>query len=197
MVVTRITEQLKNKDRISVYVDGVYKFSLTINQLLESKLKVGTQLEDSDIKDYLRQSDEGKLKMRTFDWLSLRPRSSKELLDYLLRKKLSDEAAKQWLYEFQKKNYQNDTLFTIWWIEQRRKQLKSESYIRQELRTKGISQELIADVLQDSTENDTEVIKQLIAKKRRQLKYQDDQKLLEYLVRNGYRYSSVKEALAE
>jgi len=197
MLVTRISEQQKNPDRTSIYVDGKYSFSLTINQLLESKLKIGTELTDNDIKEYLRLSDEGKLKVRTFDWLTLRPRSAKELTDYLRKKKLEPELISQWIVDFQQKRYQDDTVFAAWWIEQRRKQLRSESYIRQELRSKGVTQEIISDVLSSSEANDTDALNALIIKKRRQTKYQDDQKLLEYLVRQGYRYSLVKIALAE
>lgn len=197
MIVTRITEQQKNAERASIYVDGKYSFSLTISQLLETKLKVGTELTDPDIKEYLRLSDEGKLKVRAHDWLTIRPRSEKELVEYLRKKGVDQEVIPTWIAEFQKKHYQNDTSFAIWWVEQRRKQLRSESYIKQELRSKGISQETISEVLANNEDKDAQIIKQLIAKKRRQTKYKDDQKLLEYLVRQGYRYSSVKEALTE
>ena len=100
------------------------------------------------------------------------------------------------MVDFQQKNYQNDTAFATWWVGQRRKQLKSESYIRQELRSKGVNSEIIALALTSDEGTDDEAIKALIDKKRRQLKYQDNQVLLEYLVRKGYRYSLVKELLA-
>lgn len=196
MRVTKISEQQKNHDRVNVFIDGKYSFSLTLNQLLESKLKLGTELDEQAVKEYLRLSEEGKLKVRTFDWLTLRPRSAKELKDYLRKKKLSDEVITAWTADFQNKNYQNDTSFALWWVGQRRKQLKSESYIRQELRTKGVASEIINEALATDENSDTDALAALIEKKRRQLKYQDNQMLLEYLVRKGYRYSLVKELLA-
>lgn len=196
MLVTKITEQQKNHDRVSIFVGGKYAFSLTLNQLLESKLKIGTKLDEQAIKEYLRQSDEGKLKVRTFDWLTLRPRSAKELTDYLRKKKLEPELITAWIGDFQQKHYQDDEAFAKWWVAQRRKQLKSEAYIKQELKTKGISNEIITSALQDEDSSESEALKMLITKKRRQIRYQDNQVLLEYLVRKGYRYSLVKELLA-
>jgi hypothetical protein len=76
MTVTRISGQVKNTDRVSVYVDGKYSFSLSFNQLLDTKLKVGTEVTDEDLEHFNALSKDGKLKMRTLEWLMIRPRSS-------------------------------------------------------------------------------------------------------------------------
>ena len=43
--------------------------------------------------------------------------------------------------------------------------------------------------------SDEDSLNKLIEMKRRQTKYQDDLKLMQYLVRNGFNYSDVKKAL--
>lgn len=195
--ITRITEQVKNKDRISIFVDGVYCVSLTIDQLLSEKLKVGIELDEQGIKRLQKLSDEGKLKMRTIEWLMLRPRSEKELHDYLRRKKLEPDQISAWLANLQAAGYQNDINFARWWSEQRRNKQRSAGYIRQELLSKGVDQEIISNALAENQTSDNEALQRLIAKKRRNTRYQDDKKLTAYLQRQGYRYSDIVDALAE
>jgi len=197
MKITKIVAQQKNKDRVSIYIDGKYIFSLNLNQLLEFHLKSGSEINEIDLEKYKKLSQDGKLKQRALEWLLIRPHSARELHDYLKRKKLDDEAINIWVQEFQSKNYQNDYDFTEWWIEQRQSKKHSSLSIKHELKTKGVSDEIINQKLNDSALNDKEILINLIAKKRQQSKYLDDKKLIEYLMRQGFRYSLIKEVLAE
>jgi regulatory protein len=197
MQITKITEQVKNANRASVFVDGKYSFSLNLDQLLETKLKVGTEIDEAKLKELVKLSAIGKLKMRTLEWLMIRPHSAKELADYLKRKKVAPEEIANLLDYFQAHYYQNDTQFAKWWADQRRSKQKSAQFIRFELKTKGVNDEIINEVLQSGGDDDGQTLRDLIAKKRRQAKYQDDRKLTEYLLRQGYRYSLVKEVLGE
>ena len=195
MKVTKISPQQKNADRVSIFVDNEYRFSLFINQLLDEKLKVGTELSDSDIDRFIKLSQEGKLRMRTMEWLMLRPRSTKELRDYLRRKQCDPEQITQIVTDMQRLGYQNNDTFAVWWAAQRRRQQKSAHYIAQELKTKGISGETISTALAQTDTNDNSVLVELIVKKRRITRYQDDKKLIEYLMRQGYRYADINAAI--
>ena len=197
MKITKISEQIKNENRVNIFVDGRYNFSLTLNQLLESKLKINDEVSDSRLSELKKLSQLGKLKMRALEWLMLRPRSQKELRDYLYRKKLDSDEAGLWLAEFQKKGYQNDKSFSKWWVEQRRNKKRSSNFIRSELKTKGIQNDLIDEAINESAIDDKLALKELIIKLKSKPKYQDEKKLLEYLIRQGYGYSLIKEVLAE
>lgn len=197
MVITKISEQIKQPNRVNIFLDGAYSFSLTISQLLDEKLKVGIEVDRQEEKRLKKLSEDGKLWARTLEWLLLRPRSSKELHDYLKRKGLEEEQITQWLFDFQNLGYQNDTKFSAWWVEQRQNKLRSNAYIQQELRQKGIATDLINQSLQNSESSQTQLLKELIHKKRQSIRYQDTKKLTEYLLRQGYRYSDISDALAE
>ena len=58
-----------------------------------------------------------------------------------------------------------------------------------ELMKKGVSREIIEQVLDDSSRNDEEEILKMIAKKR--AKY-DDEKLIQYLCRQGFQFETVR-----
>jgi len=196
MKISKVSQQVKNTDRVNIFIDGKYSFSLDLGQLLDSKIKVGQEVTEAELKAFKKMSSDGKLKMRVYEWLMLRPRSAKELRDYLYKKKLEPDAIGAWVLEFQKKNLQNDESFTRWWVEQRRNKQRSSTHIKFELKTKGVGDEIIKNALDNNLSDDKTVLKELIAKKRRHLKYQDDKKLAEYLMRLGYRYSLIKELLS-
>lgn len=196
MQITKISQQVKNPERVNVFVDGKYSFSLDLNQVLETKIKTGLEISDNDLKRFQKLSSDGKLKMKTLEWLTLRPHSKKELVDYLKRKKLEPEQIEAWTKDFQRMGYQNDESFTKWWIEQRLNKQKSKRFIVSELRSKGIDGEIINQCFEAST-SEAQVLKLLIIKKRKLARYQDDKKLTEYLLRQGFSYSLIKDELAE
>jgi regulatory protein len=78
MTITKITEQVKNPNRVSIFVDGKYSFSLSLDQLLDLRLKVSYELDEARLKELVKLSQVGKLKMRTLEWLMIRPHSAKE-----------------------------------------------------------------------------------------------------------------------
>jgi len=85
--------------------------------------------------------------------LSRRARSSKEIRDYLLRKKATLEIIDAVINKLQEKNFQSDEKFARWWKESRtRFKSKSDRIIKLELRQKGISDEIITTVMSEQTE---------------------------------------------
>ncbi len=189
---------MKNPNRVSIFVDGKYTFSLNLDELLNTKLKNGQELTSSELKKLQQLSSDGKLSMRAFEWLMIRPRSARELTDYLRKKQAGDELTQKILIDAQKRNYQNDTAFAKWWVDQRRSgKQRSARYITQELASKGVEREIITEVLADNETSDIDTLRILVVKKRRSARYVDDQKLIEYLARQGYSFSLIKEVLAE
>lgn len=198
MIITAIKAQIKNPNRISIFVDGAYSFSLSLDELLETKLKNKQEISSVDLKKLQQLSNDGKLRMRAFEWLMIRPRSARELTDYLRKKQAGDELTLRILHDAQKRKYQDDAAFATWWVEQRRSgKQRSARYIAQELASKGVAREVITETLTENVMTDTDTLRTLIVKKRRSARYADEKKLTEYLVRQGYSYSLVKELLAE
>lgn len=198
MKITNLSIQKKDENRVNIFIDGAFVFSLSLQEVLDEKVKVGTELSSSDIERLKKISTDGKLKMRMVEWLALRPRSERELKDYLRKKSVDDELQSRLVSEAQKYNWQNDETFTRWWVEQRIRKQRSKQYIRSELRNKGVASEIIDAALADAAVQDRSQLKLLIEKKRKQTRYAtNEQKLIEYLARQGYSYSDIKEALAE
>lgn len=199
MVITDLKVQVKNPNRASVFVDRKYSFSLTIEQLADSKLKSGQELSEADLKRLKKLSEDGKLKYKVLEWLMVRPHSERELRDYLFRKKIEKEQIEEIVDWAKAKGYQDDTRFTRWFVELRLRKNKSLRAVESELKSKGISSVTIQSILSEvgGLGRDEESLSKLIEKLLTKSRYQDEKKLIAYLIGKGFKYSDVKEALAD
>lgn len=197
MKITAVKQQKKDKNRASIFIDGKYSLSLTIDQLLDEKIKVGQIIEPDVLKLLKKKSADGKIRMRVIEWLCIRPRSEKELRDYLRKKNIDEDYTRQLILEMQNKKYLSDEVFARWLAGNKIRQLKSTREVSFLLRQKGIDQETITNTMEQYSGGEQEKLRALISKKRLSARYADNEKLLAYLVRKGYSFSDVKEALAE
>ncbi|MBI2420743.1 MAG: RecX family transcriptional regulator, partial [Candidatus Levybacteria bacterium] len=135
-------------------------------------------------------------------FLSFRPRSEKEITDYLLKKKLSPEIIEKIKIKLSEYNLIDDKDFAQWWIEQRlRNKQRALRVIKMELRNKGITREVIENALSTfSISPDTESINKLIEKKLKRLDNpteEDIKKLYQSLVRKGFNFDDVSKKIKE
>ena len=221
MKITKIQQQIKRKDRYSVYVDEKYLFSLSEYQLVASGLRLGQELTAEEVENFAKESQFGKAYERSLNYVMIRPRSEKEIRDYLTRtflypkpKSYIDKAGQRHFIKqtvdtpqvsemiervmerLQEKGYINDESFALSWVTSRQIHKKpSQRKLEQELRVKGIKSEIIATVLQKSDINEKDNLAELVTKKRRLTRYQDKSKLTHYLLRQGFGYDDIKEVL--
>lgn len=196
MKITDIKQQVKRKDRYSIYVDGKYSFALSESGLLNAKIKINQELSAKELASLKDTAVEDKGVYRVLDLISRRPRSEGEVRDYLRRKKYSEEEVTKILNVLSMKGYIDDVDFAKRWVDNRRL-LKpiSQRKLRLELKQKRISEEIIEKVLLADNTDEKATIKELIAKKSRQTRYQDKQKLIQFLARQGFNYGDIKDAL--
>jgi regulatory protein len=219
--ITKISQQVKRKDRYSIYVDEKYSFSLGEYQLASSGLRSGKELTQIELDDFIGEAEFGRAYERSLNYVMIRPRSEKEIQDYLVRtflypkpksyldkngkmhivKKEVDKEATNHMIErvvdrLNDKGYINDESFTKAWVQSRMFHKKpSKRKLEQELYKKGIKSEIIATVLQNEELNEKDNLLELVKKKRKIVRYQDDQKLIPYLLRQGFNYEDIKDAI--
>lgn len=196
MQITAIKAQVKNPARVSVYVDGAYSLSLNHSQLLEQKLHVGLQVDQARVDALKRASDFGKAYERSLMFAMLRPRSNREMRDYFRRKKWDAQDSEVILQKLTAKGYVNDQTFAKSWVQSRAlTKNMSRRKLTLELKQKGVAESIIQQAIQDGDHNEQSALHDLIAKKRRLARYQDPQKLMQYLARQGFSYDDIKSAM--
>ena len=90
--ITDIKQGVKNLNRVNVFVDGKYAFSLDVAQVVDLKIKVGMEASEEELARFKEASEYGKVYQRALEWVLVRPRSVRELKDYLKRRKRVKEA---------------------------------------------------------------------------------------------------------
>ena len=189
MKVTALKEQLKDQNRVSIFVDNAYSFSLTLSQVIDQKIKVGMELSESMLAELKKLSLEGKLYAQVLDWLSRRPHSTKEFQQYMYKKKAPPEQTELFLQKLLDKGYLNDEHFAQWWQDKSQFKHKSSRSIRAELSVKGIKSSV------NNSGSDIDAIKALISKLQSRPRYADQNKLIRYLIGKGFSYSDIKSVL--
>lgn len=197
MKITAIKAQVKNPERVSLYVDEKYAFSLNYSQLLDQKLRVGLQVDEVRLAELKRASDFGKAYERALIFVLIRPRSVRELHDYCRRKKLEPADCAAIIQKLTARGYIDDRAFARAWVQSRALTKKiSRRKLQLELRQKGVASDVIEQVIATSSFNEQTSLSELVAKKRKLARYKnDDQKLMQYLARQGFGFDDIKNAL--
>lgn len=215
MKVTGITAQQKSPNRVNVFIDGSYRFSLDVFQVTELGIRVGKEYDEAELAWLVEESAFGKLYGRALEYIMLRPHSGKEIKDYLWRKTLnktkitrkgdeyvkkeikgvSKEVANRVFDRLADKGYIDDEKFARFWIENRQQSKGiSRRKLEMELIAKGVDRTIIEDVMQNSPRDEKSEIEKVISKKAK--RYSDENKLIAYLLQQGFNYDVIKEVLS-
>lgn len=207
MKITSISIQQRDKNRVNVSVDGKYRFSLDYTQIAELGVKVGKEYTEVELSDLENESQFGKLYMRALEYSLMRPHSQHELSQYLYRKTrdtltktgsikkgVSKALTERVFDRIILKGYVNDEAFARYWVENR--QLRkgiSKRKLQVELASKGVDRSIVESLLSETDRTDEEEIQKIIEKKMG--RYDDTQKLMAYLARQGFSYDDIKQAI--
>ncbi len=193
--ITDLRQGVKNQNRVNIFVNSVYSFSLDISQVVDFHLKVGMEISGEQLEEFKKASEFGKLYQRALEWTFARPRSVREVRDYLSKKVFEKKLDKGYVEKITErlieKGFLDDASFAEWYVENRFvKKGVSQKRLKMELAKKGVSAEIIEMALHGSERNDEDEIRKIIAKKR--AKY-DDEKLIAFLCRQGFSYQQVQD----
>ncbi|MCA9391618.1 RecX family transcriptional regulator [candidate division WWE3 bacterium] len=212
--VTSVETQKKNQSRFSIYVDGSFYCGVDEEVLLKYGIKKGLEVGQLELEQILQESEINKVYAKALDYLARRPRSEREMRDYIRKKvftyKLSaveegDSAIEQvvdaLILRLVKLKYIDDREFTRWWIEQRTQKAKPDSLIKikSELIKKGISPNLTESVWKSMGMSSEDLLDKLLEKVKDRYDLSDSKdkkRLVDYLMRRGYSWADIKPKVA-
>ena len=125
--ITKISPQ-KSKKRINLYIDGWFFSGLDLSVALKHSLKVGQEITKKRLTTLVNQSEKESFFQKATNFISYRPRSEKEVRDYLKRKQKTKKKLKkvqnekitnQIIKRLKKNKFLDDREFAKWWVGQR------------------------------------------------------------------------------
>jgi len=141
---------------------------------------------------------------KSLRFLSYRSRSEKEVTDKLLKIKAPEEIVKTIIQKLKDYKFLDDFEFAKMFVRERSLlKNKPARVIKFELKQKGISEEIIEEVLIDSREEEKdldkakEIIQRKIARYKGLDRFKKKEKLSHFLASRGFDYDTIKEAIDE
>ena len=149
--VSRVEPQERNPERVNVFVDGAYAFSVNALLAHETQLREGVVLTPDALRDLLRRDELGEAVEACVRLLSYRPRTEAELLKRLTQKGFEPELASEAVAWVRDRGYVDDADFARFWV-RNRDQFKpmGARRLRYELAQKGVDRETAASILQET-----------------------------------------------
>lgn len=198
--ITDISQQKKHTYLYNIFIDESFYCSVRDIDISVLNLRVGKELSRDDLENIKSNSDINKTYDRALYYLQYGPRTQQQMTKYLLLKGFSEVYIDKVIKKLVSNNYINDTQYATSFIEEKQKyRLKSNSYIKSQLIKKGVDISIIDSCLKIQNEgNQHGIIKELAVKKYSQgTRYQDKQKMTQYLLRQGFNYSEIDKAMNE
>jgi len=203
----RVTEikKLKGRQKYRVlYLDGIKSGNFFEESLFKFDIKEDSYLSEKELNQLQKFQDEKEAERIAINYLSYKPRSINEVRRKLWSKKISDAIIDITIEKMKSYSYLDDEKYTCGWIEERiRTRGFSSSKIKSELFLKGISKEIIENNLTEiyTPELEIKTAKSLAKKQIRKYKALDKKvirrRIINFLLRKGYNYSTIESVLPE
>lgn len=111
MVITKIERQKRNKSRFSIFVDEKYAFSVGEDVFARFVLHTDQELTSAERAEIENAELESSVKKIALRYRSYRPRSTKEIRDYLYKKGFDEKNIERALSYLQENKLLNDAEF--------------------------------------------------------------------------------------
>ena len=195
-VITKIEEQ-KNKKRVNIFVDDAFFCGLTKETAVVFKLKVGKEVNESQLQDAIFDSEVKMAFDKASDYLGSRMHSKKELFDKLLKKGYPKEVISKAIEKLEEYHYVDDGLYSKQFTTENKRY--SKRMIENKLKAKGVSTDLIEQSIEEyiSDEDEFELclkFAEKYVKSKDMSKEGSVQKLISSLARRGFAFDDIKRA---
>ena len=198
MKITDIKQQVKTQGRYSIFVDGKFSFGLNETTLMVSDIRIGRELTNEELTQLKDTAKTEKVYNQALGMIARRSRSEWEMREYLKRKEYDPELIDELVERLYMSKWLDDEDFARKWVDNRRLlKATSKRRLTQELKAKRVSDDIIQSVLAEDETDEITVLRELVVRKAQQTRYQDTQKLMAYLIRQGFNYADIKSVLTD
>lgn len=201
--ITRLAQQKKDLDRVSVFLDDAFAFGLAIDLVIEASLHKGQALTAAQQRALLVRQETFAAKASAMNGLSSRARTSKEVSDALARKGFAPDIIDDTVADLERLGLVDDAAYARAFV---RGRFSARGYgparLRQDLQRKGVSRSAIESALDELTEAEDldDAAREQAVKKWRALASEEDlrkrkKKTMDFLVRRGFGFDSARTAV--
>jgi regulatory protein len=193
-IITKIEEQKRNKDRVNIYIDDEYAFSLSRETLIKEGIKVKDKVNLDKINKSAKEDNYLKCKNAALRMVERTYKTEKEIQEKLITKGYDIETVNRTIGFLKEYNLLNDENYARMYVKDKSK-AQGKSKIKYNLLKRGIEDKLIEEEISKIDCEEEENIayglaakKYYILEKRETDNYKLSQKLYRFLISKGYSY---------
>ena len=197
MKITRVELQKNDNTRFSLFSGDEYIMSVSAENL--AKYGYGEfEISDEDLKELMKKEDIEKAYKRALRYTSKSLKSSKEVIDYLYKHKISPDLHEEIISRLKDLGLLDDERYLEIYLEEKFNYSSDGSIkIKNKLYQKGFKSTDVDPHLHKFKEIEFENLKKLIENRRNSRKKEDKNKLIRFLLSKGYEYSMISEVIGD
>jgi regulatory protein len=195
-IITALEIQKRNKERVNVYLDGEYAFSLPLMEA--ARLKKGQTLSLSEVGELRTEDEISRAVDRAVRLLARRPRSVSEVRKNLTRKETPEPVIDSAIARLTQLGYLDDEAFARYWMENRDQfKPRGPRALRYELRQKGVARDIIEQVVSDVDPADAayRAAQDRARRMRGSTRFDFENRVGGFLQRRGFSYGTARDAI--
>lgn len=200
MLITDVKPQVKDKNRVSVFIDGKFSFGISEGDALYYKLVPNTEISEEKYDTILKELVFTKAKEKAVRFIGTGFKSRKEIADKL-KKDFGEDIVEMTLETLQKYGYCDDKKYTLMYIKESYKYKKNGPLkIKYDLKIKGVEEEIVRECFEETEYDFYALALEVLEKKYKGeplTDFKEKKKAFDFLMRKGFDYSVSKEAMAE
>ncbi len=173
-------------------LDDGETFEVHADAISRKAFRAGDMILEADLAAIVAETEGLRCRDAAWRLLSTRPRSSRELLLALRKRKFAQTIAQSVVDDLVSKGFINDEAFAVILAEEQLRKKKGSGFIKRDLRARGIEQETVDQIMEDlsSPDSERENARALMIKWNRRANPTDPMKrkraAIGFLTRKGY-----------
>ena len=193
--ITAITPQVKDKERVNVYVDGRFYCGMRLETVMASHLKVGDEIAPERLDEIQEENERAQALDKAMTHLSSTMKTEKQMRDFLKKKGYVDGVCDYVLEKLRDYRFVDDAQYCAQYAETAGRNMGARR-IAMELKQRGADEAAIEGALSGLT-GQSEAAKAAAQKymKNREFTRENLSKTFRYLMGRGFDYETAKEAL--
>lgn len=196
--ITKLERQKHKETRVSVFVDDEYAFSLSDELIIAYGVSVGTDVNSLPLKEIAEEDEYKRAMSCAFTHMSRSEKSEKQLREHLFKKEFSENTIEKIMARLKELNYVDDLNLAKNFVEH--SSSSGKKAIRFKLKTKGISDEIINEVLENVSDEDQlekaiELAEKQLPKYNKYELYDQKRRMNDFLARRGFDWNVISSAI--
>lgn len=196
--ISSIRVQEKNSSRCNVYVDGEFFAGISLELVMQFRLKVDMEIDKKLLYEILNENEKKDALNKAISYISKTLKTKRQIKDYLIKKGYSEDVAWYCVDKLKEYGYIDDCSYSKRYIESLSKS-QGRRLIEYKLMMKGVKKEDISSAYEEIDVDSKESAK-LIAEKYLKNKEKTKEtiaKAYRYLIGKGFSYEEVEYALSQ